>query len=320
MGSHLVRSLLSLGCEVSFLSRSDYPHVAALGAQAFRGCVTDRDAVQKAVAGHDCVFHTASRVGYHGARKSYFRTNVVGTRCLLDASVSAGVRRFIYTSTPSVAVDPDHGVSGGDESLPYPKKFRFAYGETKALAEQEVLARNSPSLQTISLRPHLIFGPGDPWIAPKIVAAAQAGRLVQVGDGKNKVDVTYIDNAVHAHILAEKALRQPNSLAAGRAYFIGQEKPVELWAFFARILQEFDAPPVEKRLGLGTARVLGRFLDGAYRILPLPGEPRLTTMAATMLGKDHYFSHEAARRDLGYVPAVSLEDALDRTFARSETT
>lgn len=316
LGKNIVRALLDRGAEVRVLGRSAYPELEAWGVPCVRGDVADPEAVDRAVAGVESVFHVASRVGYWGDLSAYRTTNVEGTRLLLERARAAGVKRFVYTSTPSVVIGREGLPVGADESLPYPERYLSPYGPTKAEAERLVLAANDPaSFRTVALRPHFIFGPGDPQVVPRILENARRGTLAQVGDGSNRVDVTYIDSAVAAHLQAHDALADPASPAQGQAYFIGQEAPVLLWDFVARVLEGFGAPPVKKRISFRTAWTIGATLEGVYRALPLRGEPPLTRMAAVILGTSHSFSHAKAARDFGYQPAVSVEEGLARLFA-----
>src|SRR5262249_54032330 len=154
----------------------------------------------------------------------YHAANVVGTQNVLAACREHGVGRLVFTSSPSVVIG-DHAVEGGDESLPYPRRYLAHYPRTKAEAERLVLAANRPGLATVALRPPIIWGPGDHHLIPRLLARARAGKLRQVGDGSNRVDVTYIDNAAAAHLRAADRLA-PGSPVAGRAYFVSQGEPV----------------------------------------------------------------------------------------------
>src|SRR5581483_2463045 len=175
------------------------------------------------------------------------------------------VRRLVFTSSPSV-VGGGHAIEGGDESLPYPRHYLAHYPRTKAEAERLVLAANGPDLATVALRPHLIWGPGDNHLIPRLLARAKAGRLRQVGDGTNRVDVTYIDNAAAAHVLAADRLG-PGSPAPGKAYFITNGEPVALWPFVNRVVALAGLPPVTKRIPAGVAYAAGAVLEAAYRLL-----------------------------------------------------
>src|SRR5262249_36777716 len=157
----------------------------------------------------------------------------------------------------------------------YPKHFDAYYPESKALAEKAVIAANGPDLATVSLRPHLIFGPGDPHLIPRIIAAAKAGRLRRIGSRPIKVDVTYIDNAADSHLNAAGRL-EVGSACSGKAYFISNGEPVELWPFIDRILAEAGLPPVARRVSAWKARLAGRVLEWVYWLLRLSGEPAMT--------------------------------------------
>jgi nucleoside-diphosphate-sugar epimerase len=166
-------------------------------------------------------------------------------------------------------------------------------------------------IKAIALRPHLIFGEDDPHIIPKLVQKAKSGRLRMIGEGSNLVDVTYVENAAYAHILAlEKLITNPK--VSGKAYFIGQENPVNLWNFINSILLINKVPEVSKTISLKFAYSLGKFIEFTYKTLGLKREPPMTSFVALQMGKSHYFSHTNARKDLGYFPLVSLYQAMER--------
>jgi len=316
LGKNLVRRLLDRGEKVRVLARGAYPELEAWGVECVRGDVADANDVERAVVGAQSIFHVASRVGYWGDYTEYERTNVGGTTHLIEAARRHGVRRLVYTSTPSVVIGDQGAPAGADETLPFPKRYLSPYGPTKAEAERRVLAAHQPGvLHTVALRPHFIFGPGDPQLLPRLVLNAQRGTIARIGRGDNKVDVTYIDNCVDAHVQAHDALAATDSKAGGQAYFLGQESPVLLWDFVARMLASAGAPPVKKRVSFRTAWLVGATLEWAYRTFRLKGEPPMTRMAAVILGTSHYFDHHKAARDFGWSPKISTEEALARTFA-----
>jgi nucleoside-diphosphate-sugar epimerase len=315
LGEHIVRRLLDDGHAVRVLGRSRYPQLDDWGVPCLRGDVRDPEAAAKAVEGVDGVFHVAARVGYWGPYSEYEGINVGGTQTLLDAARAAGVRRFVYTSTPSVVIGPEGNLRGADERAPYADRYLSSYGPTKAEAERRVLAANAEGFQTGAIRPHFIFGPKDPQIAPRLVQRSRQGRLAQVGDGTNLVDVCYIDNCVDGHVGLMEALAQPGTRAAGQAYFLGDAAPVSLWGFSGRVLEGLGAPPVKKKLSFRTAWNIGWALEGVFKLLPADREPPLTRMAAVILGTSHYFSHAKAARDFGYAPRVSTDEGLERLFA-----
>ncbi len=312
LGRRLVERLLAAGRTVAVLARRPAPDLAARGVRFISASLDSPNPAELAAAcnGVETIFHVAARVGVWGRYEDYFRTNVLGTRALLAAARAAGVQNFVHTSTPSVVYN-GRDLAGADESLPLTTSCPAAYPLTKAIAEREVLAAHSANFRTIALRPHLIWGPGDPHLVPRILARARAGRLRIVGPGTNQVDMVHVDNAVDAHLLAEAALRKCNLIgytpaAAGRAYFITNGEPVVLWHWINQLLAALGEPPVTRRISLSTASAVGAICESIWRILPLRGEPPMTRFVAAELAKDHWFDLTAARRDLGYEPRISM--------------
>jgi 2-alkyl-3-oxoalkanoate reductase len=307
LGGAVVRQLLARGDTVRSFSRQRYPDS---GVEQIQGDIVDAAAVDRAVAGCDVVFHVAAKAGVWGSADEYHRANVVGTENVIAACRRNGVSRLVFTSSPSV-VAAGHDIAGGDESLPYPRRYLAHYPRTKAIAERLVLNANSPDLATVALRPHIIWGPGDNHLIPRLIERARAGKLRQVADGANMVDVTYVDNAAVAHLLAADRLT-PGSPVAGKAYFISQGEPVLLWPFINRILALAGLPPVTRRVPMMAAYTAGALLETAYRVLGRTDEPRMTRFLARQLGTSHWFDISAARRDLSYQPTVSTEEGLRR--------
>jgi nucleoside-diphosphate-sugar epimerase len=310
LGRRIVERLLSQGRSVRVLARTPAPDLEARGVRFIRGAVEDPQTAESACAGTGTVFHVAAKVGVWGRYADYYSVNNLGTRAILEGCRKAGVPRLIYTSTPSVVYN-GRDLAGADESLPLTTTCPCPYPLTKAIAEREVLEANSPGMRTVSLRPHLIWGPGDPHLIPRILDRARSGRLRIVGLGRNRVDMVHVENVVDAHLLAEASLSaglgtdlQPS--ACGRAYFITNGEPVLLWDWINTLLASLGRPPVTRRISLPAATAIGAACEAAWRILPLSGEPPLTRFVAAELARDHWFDISAARRDLGYSPRISM--------------
>ncbi len=318
LGRYVVEQLLARGDEVTVFARGAYPDLGEMGAHPIRGDLRDAAAVAEACRGMDVVFHVAAKAGLWGPWEDFYAVNVVGTENVVAACRANDVPRLVYTSSPSVVFD---GTSqeGVDESYPYPESYESFYPQTKAMGERRVLAANGPDLLTTSLRPHLIWGPRDPHLLPGLLARARAGQLVQVGDGTNRVDLTYVEDAAWAHLLAADALA-PGSPAAGSTYFISQDAPVNLWSWVERLLEELGLPPVRRRIPLAAARAGGAALEAAYKLLPFRGEPRLTRFLASELAQSHYYDISRAKEELGYVPCYTMEGALHATVAYLKAT
>ena len=309
LGGVIVRMLRERGDQVRSFSRGPHPTLAVMGVEQFQGDLADRDAVIKAAKGCDIVFHVAAKAGIWGSYRDFYQANVVGTENILAACRNNSIGRLVYTSSPSVVFD-GNDVEGGDESLPYPARFEAHYPATKARAEQLVLAANSPELAVTALRPHLIWGPGDNHLVPRIIAKGRAGTLRRIGTRSNLVDTVYVDNAARAHLLAADKL-SPGSSVAGSCYFISNNEPLPLWEMVNRILATADVPPVTRALSLKVACTAGWLCETVWGLLRLAGEPPITRFVAHELASAHWFSIEAARRDFGYQPEISIDKGLE---------
>jgi 2-alkyl-3-oxoalkanoate reductase len=311
LGGAIIRKLIERGDTVRSFQRSKYNWHKKRGVESIQGDLADRDAVSLAVQGVDVVFHVAAKAGVWGSHESYLAANVTGTDNVLTACRDHQVKHFVYTSSPSV-VYAGKDENGIDESVPYPDTYLTHYPETKAIAERRVLASNGDTMATTSLRPHLIWGPGDQHLAPRIISRAKAGKLKLVGDGSNLVDSTYIDNAVHAHLLAVDLLIKQGKSApcAGKAYFISNGEPLAMADLINRILDAGGRPPVMKSVSPRVAYAAGFILETMYKWLGKTSEPIMTRFVAKQLSTAHWFNLDNARNDLGYTPAVSIDDGM----------
>lgn len=310
LGSAICRRLLATGHSVRSLQRSPASELKAVGVDCRQGDIADPAAVLNAAEGCEIIFHTAARAGVWGPAVAYERANVLGTDNVLAACRTLGITRLVYTSSPSVVY---HGEdeAGIDESAPYPERFLAHYPRTKAIAERAVLAANSPALATVALRPHLIWGPGDNHLLPRLLERARKGRLRRVGSGDKLVDTVYVDNAADAHLLAAERL-QPGSPVGGKAYFITNDEPVPLWNLIDRLLDCGGLPPVRRSISAQSAYAIGAALETIYAVLGLQVEPPMTRFVARQLSTAHWYDISAAKRELGYVPNVSVAEGLQR--------
>jgi 2-alkyl-3-oxoalkanoate reductase len=310
LGRAIVERLMARGDQVHGVQRSAAPDLERLGVTLFRGDLSDPELAMRASAGCEAIIHVAAKAGHWGSYASYFSANVLATRTILAAAKAYGIGKLVYTSTPSVA----HGggdLAGVDESVPTPKTFHAHYPATKAIAEAEVLAANSPSLSSCALRPHLIWGPGDNHLLPRLIQRAQSGKLRFVGDGQNLIDTMYIDNAADAHLLALDRL-QPKAACAGRAYFLSNGEALPMKTIINRLLACAGMAPVDRHLPIGLARVIAHLMQISYALLPLPGEPLLTPFLVDQFTTAHWYNIDAARRDLGFTVKISIDEGMER--------
>ena len=288
------------------------------GVETIRGDLADGSTVARAVEGCDVVFHVAAKAGVWGSFASYHRPNVVGTANVIAACRGNGVGRLVFTSSPSVV----HGggdLEGVDESAPYPARHAAPYPATKAEAERLILKANGTGLATVALRPHLIWGPGDNHLIPRIVARAKAGKLRRIGRRPVLVDSTYIDDAATAHLLAADRLAEGSPIA-GKAYFVSQGEPWPLWDLVNGLLAAMGERPVTRSVPEGVAVLAGLVLETTHRLFRREGEPMMTRFLAHQLATAHWFAIDAARRDLGYRPSVTIAEGLARLTVWAKAT
>ena len=310
LGKAIVKRLRERGDEVCSFSRNPHPELTEMGVEHCRGELADAGAVKRAAEGCDIIFHVAAKAGVWGPYEEFYRANVLGTKHVIDACRLHGIKRLVYTSSPSVVFDGSD-MEGVDESVPYPEHFEAFYPQTKAEAEQLVLQANDQTLATVALRPHLIWGPEDNHLVPRILARGAKGALLKLGSRECLVDTVYIDNAALAHLQAADHLAV-GSVVAGKAYFLSQGEPLPIWDVVNRILDAGGLPPVTRIISPSLAYTIGAILEKVYGLLNLKGEPRMTRFVAKELSTSHWFDLSAARNDFGYQPEVTFDEGVER--------
>lgn len=311
LGKAMCQLLRSADIKVVGFSRGDYPDLSAQGVTMIKGDICDKETLFNAMKNCDVIFHVASKAGVWGDKESYFKANVEGTENIINACLAHNIKHLIYTSTPSVTFSGEDEINI-DESAPYARQFLNFYSLSKAVAEQKVLQSNSELLKTVALRPHLIWGPGDRHLVPRVIARAKAKKLKLVGKTDKLVDTIYIDNAVYAHLLAALELLSEQAKCAGKAYFLSNDEPIFMADMLNHILACEDLAPVTKRVPAPLAYAVGSFLEGLYLTLRKQDEPLMTRFVAKQLSTSHYYDISAAKADLNYTPIVSITQGMQR--------
>ncbi|MBR4673922.1 MAG: NAD-dependent epimerase/dehydratase family protein [Victivallales bacterium] len=312
LGHALVKRLLRAGCIVRSFSRRNYPELEAMGVECVQGDILDHASLERACTGCDTVFHTIAICDIVKGWKAYYDVNVQGTQNVIDSCRKCGVKRLVYTSSPSVVIGQQDIVMGTEE-LPYAKRYLSPYPATKAMAEQMVLKADSPEMRTCALRPHLMWGVGEPHIIPNLLKMADAGRLAIVGDGMNRVSITNVENAAEAHYLAAMELAA-TARCAGKPYFVNDMEPVLLWDWINRLLEGTGRPKITRHISRRMLYFMG-WLNELMHHLPGTGVPKLTRFVANQLGRSHCFSCERAEIDFCYKPVVSPEEGIQLMLA-----
>ncbi|MEM1080942.1 MAG: NAD-dependent epimerase/dehydratase family protein [Pseudomonadota bacterium] len=313
LGRGVIRALQSEGHELATLNRSAYPDLEQQGTTCHRGDIGDADAVMTACSRMDAVIHVAAKAGPGLYRPDFVRANVDGTRHVLAACRAHGIRYLVHTSSPSV-VHQGGDIEGGNEGLPLAEHFPAPYPETKAEAERMVLAANDgKTLLTTALRPHLIWGPGDNHLLPRMIQRNRAGRLKLPAPDK-RIDTVYIDNAADAHVLALKNLMDSAS-AAGKAYFITNHEPMANGEIIRALLEAAGEQPNIGSVSADFAMNAARVVEAVWKPLRIKSDPPISTFLVEHLATAHWFDLGAAKRDLNYQPKVSMEEGLQRLAA-----
>jgi len=313
LGTHIAKKLIEEGHEVVNLSRGTYKHLEEMGVKSFRGDLQEIDSIKPALEGIDAVIHTASKVAMWGKWDDFYKINVEGTQNLVKLCREKNINKIVYTSSPSV-VFGDQSLEGVDESISYPDDSYSMYAKSKAIAEKWILEQADNKLKVVSLRPHLIYGPGDQNLFPRLIEAAKKGKLKRVGDGTNKVDVIYVENAALAHLNALEKL-ESNPSINGKAYFLGQENPVVLWDFIDQVLDMANAPRPKKQISFNKAFKIGNVIEKGLKLVGVYNvHPPMTRFVALQLSKSHWFDHSNATKDLDFTPQYSIQEGLEKTL------
>ncbi|MBS0571010.1 MAG: NAD-dependent epimerase/dehydratase family protein [Proteobacteria bacterium] len=310
LGSAICRQLAAAGHVVRAFSRNRHAGLDAIGVEQRLGDIASMELVIDASKGVDAIVHCAAKVAPWGALEDFYETNVRGTDNVLAACELNEIAKLVFTSSPSVVQDGTDQ-EGITESTPYAQPFMNAYAHTKALAEQRVLAANSPQLATVILRPQIVWGPDDPTFLPLVLAKARAGKLRFIGKAPKKIDSVYIDNAADAHVLALEKLA-PGAAIAGKVYFISQGEPGFNEDLVNGWLNAGGFPPETRRLPEGPLRFLANAFESVYGALRIQKAPPLTRFIVDRLSTALWFDISAARRDLGYAPRVSVAEGMAR--------
>ncbi len=318
VGRHLVERLRRDGYEVSVV---DLPTpgleltCSETGAQA-HGCdLCTGTGLDEAAEGADVVFHIAAFASPWGAREKFWAVNVDGTENMLRAAKKAGVKRFVHCSSTASVFDGWTHHDKVDETFPYPNKFLSAYGETKSISERMVLAANCDCFKTVSIRPHVIWGPRDQTFFGRIKTHAEKGPIYHVGGGRTVTDTTYVENLVEGLVLASKSDKAP-----GNAYFITNGEPTTYADFINRHLEIMKLPPAKGSIPGPLAYGVGAAFEAIWDVLKIKKEPLLSRYAVAELMYTHTYKLDKAKRDLGYEPPVSTEEGFKKleAWAREE--
>jgi len=309
LGSSICRQLAELGHDVIALQRSAGDHLQRQEITVVRADITDLPALLRAAQHCDAIIHTAGKAGLWGRAADYHHVNVDGTANVIDCCRKHGIRYLVHTSSPSI-VHSGGNIEGADETVPIAEHFRSPYPQSKAAAERLVVDASDEDLLTVALRPHLIWGPGDPHILPRLVTRVRGGNLMLPGPDR-LVDTIFVENAALAHIRALQELTG-RGRCAGRPYFVSNNEPMPQGEIIQRLLKAVGIEARIRAVPVSAAKAAGAAYELAWRALGLRSEPPITRFAVEQLATSHWFDTRAAERDFGYRPAFTIEEGLQR--------
>lgn len=312
LGSAICRQLVAEGHEPIAFQRSAAPELEQRGIRCIAGDIADISAVSAAAGGCDAIVHTAGKAGVWGDAAEYRTINVEGTANVIRACREHGIEILVHTSSPSI-VHSGGDIRGADESVPVADHFTAPYPASKAEAEKRVLAASDGRLKCAALRPHLIWGPGDPHILPRLAEKARGGSLALPGPDKI-IDTIFVENAARAHVLALLELAG-EARCAGKAYFVTNNEPLPQGEIIARLLSAIGIEVKIRAVPVGIAKTAGAACEFAWRALRLRSEPPVTRFSVEQLATAHWFDTSAAERDFGYRPTITIAEGLERLRA-----
>ena len=306
LGINLTKRLVNDGHEVLALGRNQLlgTQVIQLGADFKVVDLKDKAALQQYTDQAEVIFHCAALSSPWGKYQDFYQANVLGTQNLIDMTPKEA--RFIHISSPSIYFDFSEKHQIKEDSL-LPKKPANHYIKTKLLAESLIdQAFKKQSLQVITIRPRAIFGPYDRAILPRLLKAEKNGVLPIVGLGTNLIDVTYVDNVVESLILASRAERH----CLGKKYNITNDEPKTLAEIIRLLFSALGREIDLKIIPLKLAKRIGYCLELLYSLPFIKSEPPLTTYSAGVLALGQTLNIEAAKKDLGYKPIISIAEGM----------
>jgi nucleoside-diphosphate-sugar epimerase/glyoxylase-like metal-dependent hydrolase (beta-lactamase superfamily II) len=307
LGSHVARALAEAGASVTAVGRNPYAtsRIVHPLIRFVRVDLAKSPSLSELVQSHDLVIHCAAMSKPWGKRSEFMAANVEGTRCVARAC-SEVKRRLLHVSSTSIFFDfaDREGIRDDD---PLPDRPCCHYAESKRSAEAVVKEYVDRGLDAIVVRARAIFGPGDAAIFPRILHAARIGRLRQIGNGANRIDLTYVDNMVLAIVLA--AVRGK----AGMVATLTNREAVLLWPAIREALAAAGMSAGLRRIPYGVAYAAAFAMEKLHLLLRRPGEPAITRYGVAILSKTQTFDTHAASEAIGYRPIVSVSEGLRRT-------
>jgi nucleoside-diphosphate-sugar epimerase len=307
LGGRLAVALKARGYTVRALARptSDVARLAAEGIGIVSGDLADEGSLERAAAGQRLVFHTAARVGDWGAGNEYHRVNVDGTARVIAACLRSGVRRLVHVSSLTVLGLP-RGGAAVDEETPLAAHGADPYSASKIAGEELVRrAHGRGGLETVVVRPGVIWGPGDATFLPRFAALLRKGSMMLVGGGRNRVALSHVDNLVQGMLLAAVV-----PAAAGQVYHLTDGEEITAAEAFRLLAEALGSAPPRRSLPFPVAFAVASLMEAWARTRRRSEPPLFTRYGVRLIASDGRYEIGKARRELGYRPAVDFRRGI----------
>jgi len=325
LGKAIIRELIDPDSPLNpsmiknFDLKNDTEQVSDDRIEFVKGDIKDVEALKKACKGIDLVIHSAAIIDWGiYSDKEILSVNLTGTENVINACLDNNVRHLVFTSSLDAIYDGKPLVNV-DESHPYPEKHRTSYCRSKYLAEHAVVKAHSERLKTVVLRPSDIFGEADPYHIDSLVNMAKSGFYVRIGNGEAKTQHVYVGNIAYAHLLAGKGLMNSNEKIGGEIYFITDSEGANFFKFFDRVVEGigYKIKPKNFWIPRPIAYVIASLTEfSAWLIRPFKFyHPKFSRFAVTYTCTEYTFNYDKAKRDFGFEPKYSPEEAMQRTIA-----
>ncbi|MCW8470978.1 SDR family NAD(P)-dependent oxidoreductase [Fluoribacter gormanii] len=307
LGLNLTQRLIKEGYEVIALGRNERlgKIITQSGAQFISVDLLHQEKLKKITRNAQTIFHCAALSSPWGRYKDFYDTNVLGTQHIIDATPLN--TRLVHVSSPSIYFNfsEQHNIK---EDASLPSKPANYYVKTKLLAEALInKAFQEKSLNVITIRPRAIFGPYDRAILPRILQNEKKGILPIIGNGTNVIDITYVENVVESLLLAAQAEQQ----FCGNKYNITNGEPRTLLSIISELFRVLQKPFIPKFIPYSIAKLYAACMEELYSLSFIQKEPRLTRYSAAVLCLGQTLNIEAAQKDLGYQPKVTINQGIE---------
>lgn len=306
LGKYVVEELVEHGYQVRAFGRNRTIGQSLVNASVtfIQGDLTNQEDLTKACQEMDMVVHAGALSTVWGPWEDFYQTNVLGTKYVLEACREAKIERLVYVSSPSIYAAPRDQLDIKESDAPQENRLNN-YIRSKLASEK--LFKDYPDVSSVILRPRGLFGIGDTSILPRVLNLSQKIGIPLIGDGRQLMDMTCVENVALAIRLA---LETPQ--AAGEVYNITNGEPRAFRNLIEETLRGLGYPIRYRKIPAPLVSAISGSLEFIYKNLKLKGEPALTRYTYYLLRYSQTLDISKAERDLGYRPKITISEGIEQ--------